>query len=65
MLWKDVVSNKLLAKVIVVLFMNKTDVLRGKIKSGVDVRKYVPRFEGNVKESEEVIKCEKLRHVLC
>ncbi|KAH7106855.1 G-protein alpha subunit [Auriculariales sp. MPI-PUGE-AT-0066] len=56
LLWKDVVSNKLLAKVIVVLFMNKTDVLRTKIKTGVDVRKYVPRFEGNVKEAEEVTK---------
>lgn len=54
LLWKDVVSNRLLAKVIIVLFMNKIDVLNAKINSGVDVRKYVPRFEGNVKSADEV-----------
>ncbi|KZV91373.1 G-protein alpha subunit [Exidia glandulosa HHB12029] len=54
LLWKDVVSNRLLAKVIIVLFMNKIDILNIKISQGVDVRKYVPRFEGNVKNSDEV-----------
>ena len=56
-MWKDIVSNRLLADVIIVLFMNKTDILKAKIKAGVDVRKYVPQFEGNVKEADDVIKC--------
>lgn len=57
LLWKEVVSNRLLAKVTIVLFMNKIDILNVKITQGVDVRKYVPRFEGNVRSSDEVIRC--------
>nr|WBU87314.1 G-alpha-domain-containing protein [Ganoderma boninense] len=44
LLWKEVCSNKLLAKVDLVLFLNKCDILESKLKSGVRLQKYVRSF---------------------
>ena len=57
LLWKDVVSNRLLSKVVIVLFMNKMDILQSKIGSGIEVTKYVPKFEGNTRSADEVARC--------
>lgn len=35
LLWKDVCSNKLLANVDLVLFLNKCDILKKKLEDGV------------------------------
>ena len=35
LLWKDVCSNRLLANVDLILFLNKCDILEAKLKSGI------------------------------
>ncbi|PIL25815.1 hypothetical protein GSI_11568 [Ganoderma sinense ZZ0214-1] len=44
MLWKAVVSSKLLAKTSVVLFLNKCDLLEQKLLSGVKVKDFVHSY---------------------
>lgn len=41
LLWKSVVSNQLLAKTNLVLFLNKCDVLKAKLRAGIRLGKYV------------------------
>jgi len=43
-LWKMICANKLLSKALIILFLNKCDLLDKKLKSGVRVRDYVPSF---------------------
>ncbi|KAI0777192.1 guanine nucleotide binding protein, alpha subunit [Trametes elegans] len=56
LLWKEVCSNKLLAKVDLVLFLNKCDILATKLKSGVRLAKYVRSFGDRPNEPEVVEK---------
>ncbi|KAI0360284.1 G-alpha-domain-containing protein [Trametes cingulata] len=44
LLWKAIVQSKLLAKCIIVLFLNKYDLLDKKLRSGIPVKKYLPSF---------------------
>ncbi|KAI0324728.1 G-alpha-domain-containing protein [Cubamyces sp. BRFM 1775] len=44
LLWKAIIQSKLLAKCIIVLFLNKYDLLEKKLRSGIQVRKYLPSF---------------------
>ncbi|CDO76678.1 hypothetical protein BN946_scf184305.g10 [Trametes cinnabarina] len=44
LLWKAIVQSKLLANCIIVLFLNKYDLLEKKLRSGVKVKKYLPSF---------------------
>ncbi|KAJ7758012.1 G-protein alpha subunit [Mycena metata] len=43
-LWREIVSNPLLAKTALILLFNKKDVLQAHIKAGIMVNKYVPSF---------------------
>jgi len=43
-LFTYICSNELLKKVHLVLFLNKTDVLREKLSGGVSVKRYIPSF---------------------
>ncbi|KAH9887208.1 G-alpha-domain-containing protein [Cubamyces lactineus] len=52
LLWKEVCSNKLLAKVDLVLFLNKCDILASKLKSGIRLAKYVRSFGDRPNEPE-------------
>ncbi|KAL7284024.1 hypothetical protein ACG7TL_001299 [Trametes sanguinea] len=54
LLWKEVCSNKLLAKVDLVLFLNKCDILASKLKSGIRLA----NFGDRPNEPEVVEKCE-------
>ncbi|PAV19061.1 G-alpha-domain-containing [Pyrrhoderma noxium] len=56
LLWKMICSNKLLAKVELVLFLNKCDILDKKLKSGVRLAKYVRSFQDRSNDSETVQK---------
>lgn len=58
LLWKEVCSNKLLAKVDLVLFLNKCDILESKLKSGVRLSKYVRSFGERANDPEVAQKCE-------
>ncbi|KAH0834717.1 G-protein alpha subunit-domain-containing protein [Lanmaoa asiatica] len=44
LLWKAVCSNKLLANVDLVLFLNKCDILEAKLNSGIRLSKYVRSY---------------------
>ena len=44
MLWKAVVSSKLLARTSIVLFLNKCDLLREKLESGVRLNQHMPSY---------------------
>ncbi|KAJ4468919.1 guanine nucleotide binding protein, alpha subunit [Lentinula aciculospora] len=56
LLWKTVCTNKLLAKVDLVLFLNKCDILESKLKAGVRLAKYVKSFGDRTNNLETVSK---------
>lgn len=57
LLWKMICSNKMLANVELVLFLNKCDILDRKLKSGIRLAKYVRSFQDRPNDSETVQKC--------
>lgn len=58
LLWKAVCSNKLLATVDLVLFLNKCDILEAKLKGGVRLSKYVRSYGDRANDIETASKCE-------
>lgn len=59
-LWKTICSNKLLASVQFILFMNKFDILVSKLRSGVRFNRYVTKYktdDGPLDIPEKVAKC--------
>ncbi|TFL00909.1 guanine nucleotide binding protein, alpha subunit [Pterulicium gracile] len=56
LLWKAVCSNKLLANVELVLFLNKCDILDTKLKSGIRLAKYVRTYGERENDLESVTK---------
>jgi len=53
-LFTQICSNKLLKKVHMVLFLNKTDILRSKLESGIRVKRYITSFGDRPNEYDEV-----------
>ncbi|KAF9528505.1 guanine nucleotide binding protein, alpha subunit [Crepidotus variabilis] len=45
MMWKTICRSKLLFNVQIILFMNKTDLLRKKLNDGISVKKYIPEYK--------------------
>lgn len=59
LLWNAVCSNKLLRKTMLILFLNKCDLLERKLNAGVDFRHYVPSYgNGKANDVGTVTKCE-------
>ncbi|KAF8872422.1 guanine nucleotide binding protein, alpha subunit [Infundibulicybe gibba] len=56
LLWKAVCSNKLLANVDLVLFLNKCDILERKLKGGVRLSKYVRSYGDRENDLDTVSK---------
>ncbi|KAF5389677.1 hypothetical protein D9757_006044 [Collybiopsis confluens] len=56
LLWKSVCSNKLLASVDLVLFLNKCDILDAKLKAGVRLAKYVRSYGDRTNDLETTSK---------
>ncbi|KLO06108.1 G-alpha-domain-containing protein [Schizopora paradoxa] len=44
LLWRSVVSNKLLTRVSIILFLNKIDLLRSKLEAGVQLSYHMPSY---------------------
>ena len=57
-LWRSIVNSKLLAKTTMVVFLNKCDLLKRKLKSGVMVNKYLPSYGNRPNDLQTVVKCE-------
>ncbi|EJF65613.1 G-alpha-domain-containing protein [Dichomitus squalens LYAD-421 SS1] len=53
-LFTTICSNKLLSNAALVLMLNKTDLLRQKLESGIKVRKYISSYGDRPNEFEEV-----------
>ncbi len=58
MLWKAVVSSKLLSKTSIVLFLNKCDLLEQKLLGGVKVKDYVHSYGDRPNDVAHATKCE-------
>lgn len=57
LLWKSVCSNKLLAKCEIILFLNKCDILKVKLKAGVKIVKYIRSYRDRENNVETAAKC--------
>ncbi|KAL0955368.1 hypothetical protein HGRIS_001616 [Hohenbuehelia grisea] len=55
-LWRAVVSTKLLQKATMIVFLNKCDLLKRKLRSGVQVRKHLPSFGDRPNDAATVVK---------
>ena len=59
-LWKSICSSKLLTKTQLILFMNKCDLLKRKLKRGVQVNKYLISYGDRPNEVMSVVKCQSI-----
>jgi hypothetical protein len=57
LLWKTVVSNELLAKTNLVLFLNKCDILQTKLAGGIRFADSVVSYGDRPNDFESVSKC--------
>ncbi|KDR69400.1 hypothetical protein GALMADRAFT_145447 [Galerina marginata CBS 339.88] len=66
LLFKHVCSSKLLSKATMILFLNKIDLLKRKLKAGVLVKKFLPSFGERANDTSTVVKYlrEKFKEVL-
>jgi len=55
-LWKSICSAKLLVKTQLILFLNKCDLLKRKLKRGIQVNRYLPSYGDKPNEIIAVIK---------
>jgi guanine nucleotide-binding protein alpha-1 subunit len=56
-LWKAICSSKLLANTTMIVFLNKCDLLKRKLKNGVHVRRYLTSFADRPNDVHTVVKC--------
>jgi len=56
-LWKQVTSNKVLAKTQIILFLNKYDLFVKKLNRGVKVRDYISSYGDRENTPEVAVKC--------
>jgi hypothetical protein len=57
LLWRGLVSNRLLEGVPIVLFLNKCDLLREKLEAGVQLKNYLTTYGDRPNNYESVAKC--------
>ncbi|KAG6878848.1 hypothetical protein C0992_007157 [Termitomyces sp. T32_za158] len=55
-LWKSICESKLLAKTQLILFLNKCDLLRRKLKRGIKVKDFLPSYGNRPNEVMPVVK---------
>lgn len=58
LLWKMVVSNPLLAKTNLILFLNKCDIMKEKLASGVKFNKFITSYGDRPNDFEGTSTCE-------
>ncbi|KII94317.1 hypothetical protein PLICRDRAFT_675360 [Plicaturopsis crispa FD-325 SS-3] len=56
LLWKSLVSNKLLARVNIVLFLNKIDLLQAKLNAGVRLNQHMLSYGDRTNDFDSVVK---------
>ncbi|OAX39062.1 G-alpha-domain-containing protein [Rhizopogon vinicolor AM-OR11-026] len=55
-LWRAICSSKLLSRTILILFLNKIDILEEKIRDGIMVNRFLPSYGHRPNETSEVVK---------
>jgi hypothetical protein len=56
-LWRTIVSNKLLAKTNMILFLNKCDILRQKLAAGVQFGRFITSYGSRPNTFEATSTC--------
>ncbi|CAA7268550.1 unnamed protein product [Cyclocybe aegerita] len=66
LLWRSICGSKLLSKASMILFLNKCDLLKKKLRSGIPVKKYLPSYGERPNDASAVVKYlrEKFREIL-
>lgn len=57
MIWRSICANRLLAKSVLILFLNKMDILKSTLAAGIEVKKFVPSYGDQPNEFHSVVKC--------
>src|SRR6266567_2516991 len=57
LLWRTVCPSKLLSNVAMILLLNNCDILKAKLRSGLQVKKYLPSFGERSNDVGTVVKC--------
>lgn len=57
LLWKSIVSNPLLAKTSIVLFLNKVDIFKAKLEAGVRLARYIVSYGARPNDYENTSAC--------
>ncbi|KAJ8579833.1 G-alpha-domain-containing protein [Rhizopogon salebrosus TDB-379] len=55
-LWRAICSSRLLSRTILILFLNKMDILEKKIRDGIMVNRFLPSYGHRPNETSEVVK---------
>ncbi|KAG2139224.1 guanine nucleotide binding protein, alpha subunit [Suillus clintonianus] len=55
-LWKAICSSKLLSRTVLILFLNKMDILEQKIRHGIMVKRFLPSYGDRPNEPNDVVK---------
>jgi guanine nucleotide-binding protein alpha-1 subunit len=58
LLWRTVCSSQLLAKIQIILFLNKCDLLQTKLKRGILVKNHIRSYGNGSNDPVSVTKCE-------
>ncbi len=56
-LWEQICANKILASVELILFLNKLDILDAKLKSGIQLARYITSYSDRPNETKQVARC--------
>lgn len=57
LLWKSIVSNRLLAKTSIVLFLNKIDILQAKLAAGIKLGSFIVSYGNRPNDYENTYGC--------
>ena len=63
-LWTSICESKLLAKTQLILFLNKCDLLRRKLRRGIKVNQFLPSFGDRLNDVTTVVKCKSRRFLI-
>lgn len=59
-LWKAIIASKMLQNTTMVCFLNKCDILKRKLRSGIQFRSFVKDYGDKPNDVSPVVKCERL-----
>lgn len=62
-IWKILCTSKLLEKTTLILFLNKMDILKRKLRDGIMVNKYVEGYGNRPNEFTEVYRCKFIQSI--